>query len=215
MKKVIIGTPALYGQVSAYYTHALAESTKICLLNGIDLTALFLSNESILPLARNELLNIAYKSSCDEFIFIDSDISWNPKYILEIINSKHDVVGMSYPRKTDISSEYDLVVVENPSLGDYIEVYNIGTGFLKLSKRVIRDLWETSDEITFRDKKLKEICKYGKKDNIFIGEDYNLCNTIKSLDYKIYVYTKHTCNHVGSKVYTGDFYTDLIKVIHS
>lgn len=214
MKKVIIGTPALYGQVSAYYTHALAESTKICTLSGVDLTALFLSNESILPLARNELLNIAYKSSCDEFIFIDADISWNPQHIMEIINSKHDVVGIPYPKKTDKSSEYDIVVTSGQSLGDYIEVDLIGTGFLKLSKKVIHDLWNESEEVVFRENSIKEICKYGKNGNKFIGEDYNLCETIQGLGYKIYAYTKHTCNHIGTKVYTADFYSDLVKSLY-
>lgn len=73
LRRVLIGTPALDGRVDVWYADALSTSTKICLANDIDLLPVMLAYESILPMARNELLRIAYEENVESLIFIDSD----------------------------------------------------------------------------------------------------------------------------------------------
>ena len=42
----------------------------------------FLANESILPMARNELLNLAYQQEYDVMVFIDDDEEWKAEVLL-------------------------------------------------------------------------------------------------------------------------------------
>ena len=71
IRRVLIGTPALDGKVQAWYTDSLCNSIKLCAANGIDLLPVILIDESILPMARNELLNIAYTEEVESIVFID------------------------------------------------------------------------------------------------------------------------------------------------
>jgi hypothetical protein len=63
MKKVLIATPCLDQKVDAYFVHSLCESIKLGLQRKLDIRCVFLANESILPMARNELFALAYKEN--------------------------------------------------------------------------------------------------------------------------------------------------------
>ena len=77
--------------------------------------------------------------------------------------------------------------------------------FLKLSQKVIKDLWESNEECEFRGKKLKYICEYVITDNSFYGEDIVLCKKIKELGYSIWLNPKETVSHLGTKKFKGNF----------
>ena len=207
MQRVLIATPCLYGKVDAYYVHSLCESIKLGLKEDLAINAVFLSNESILPMARNELFNLAYQENYDHMVFIDDDEYWDPKVLIEILKSPKDVVALPVVNKGDKKIEYN-VFVDSKSQKDadgYISIKRTGTGFLKLSRRVIIDLWESNPLIIFRNKPLKAICDYSYHNDSFIGEDITLCRKIGELGYKIWVNPKHTVAHLGVKMYKGDF----------
>ena len=76
MQSILVATPCLYGKVDAYYVHSLCESIKLGLTNELNIRAIFLADESILPMARNELINLAYREKYDAMVFIDDDEYW-------------------------------------------------------------------------------------------------------------------------------------------
>ena len=101
MKRVLIATPCLDGKVDAWFVNSLYESTKLGLQNNVMFQPVFLANESILPMARNELLNLAYVDNYDVMVFIDDDEEWDPKVLLEIVQSSRDVVAVPVVNKGD------------------------------------------------------------------------------------------------------------------
>lgn len=209
MKKVLIATPCLDQKVDAYFVDSLCRSIKLGLKNDIDIKCIFLSNESILPMARNELFNLAYRENYDTVVFIDDDEHWNENCLIDIIQSPKDVVSVPVVNKGDKKIEYNVyfdksTVKIDPTDG-YFEVRSVGTGFLKLSRKVLEDLWESSVELNFRDRKLKMICEYTYLNGDFVGEDISLCRKIKELGYKIWVNPKYTADHIGNKMYKGNF----------
>jgi len=212
MKRILIATPCLYGKVDAYYVHSLCESIKLGLKHDLALNAVFLANESILPMARNELINLAYTEKYDGMVFIDDDEYWSPKALIEILQSPKDVVCLPVVNKGDKKIEYNVLMDEKPevdSTDGYIKVKKVGTGFMKLSKRAVADLWESNPEIAFRAKKLKLVCDYGFQNDAFVGEDITLCRKLREMGYSIWVKPDHTVAHMGPKMYKGDFKTYL------
>jgi len=207
MKKVLIATPCLDGKVDAWFVNSLYESTKLGLKNNVMFQPVFRANESIRPIARNELLNLAYQEQYDAMVFIDDDEEWNPEILLEIIQSPKNVVAVPVVNKGDKKIEYNVYGVnKNPSPKDgYLKIDRCGTGFLKLSKKVIKDLWESNPECEFRGKKLKYICEYTITNDSFHGEDIVLCEKIKELGYQIWLNPKHTVAHLGNKKFKGNF----------
>jgi hypothetical protein len=208
MKNILIATPCLDQRVDAYFVHSLCESIKLGLQNDLNIRCVFLANESILPMARNELFRLAYKENYDSMVFIDDDEYWDADTLIEIIKSDKDVVTVPVVNKGDKEVSFNVWLTENFEKDDqdgYIKIEKCGTGFLKLSKKVIVDLWESNTELTFRNKKLKNICEYTYKNGDFVGEDITLSNKIKELNYDIWLNPNHTVSHIGNKMYKGDF----------
>ena len=206
MKRVLIATPCLDGKVDAWFVNSLYESTKLGLANDIMFQPVFLANESILPMARNELLNLAYRERYDVMVFIDDDEEWDPKILLEIVNSPKDVVTVPVVNKGDKKIQYNVYDVQKePDTDGYLKIGRCGTGFLKLSQKVIRDLWESNPVCEFRGRPLKYICEYTVINDSFHGEDIVLCEKIKELGYQIWLNPTHTVTHIGTKKFKGDF----------
>ena len=208
MKKILIATPCLDQKADAYFVHSLCESIKLGLKNDLDIRCVFLANESILPMARNELFALSYKSKDDAMVFIDDDEYWDASALIDILLSKKDVISVPVVNKGDKKISYNVWPMENQEVDatdGYIKLNKTGTGFLKLSRQVIVDLWESNTELVFRDKKLKNICEYTYQNDSFIGEDITLSNKIIELGYTIWCDPSHTVSHIGNKMYLGNF----------
>ena len=206
MKKVLIATPCLDQKVDAYYVHSLGESIKLGLKHNLDINVVFLANESILPMARNELFNLAYHQNYDIMVFIDDDEYWDAKALIDILLSDKDVITIPVVNKSDKQVKYNVDLVSKQVDSDgYAQANTTGTGFVKLTRKVFTQLWESNTELEFRGKKLKNICEYTFCNGSFVGEDITLSKKIKELGYTIWVYTKHTVSHIGNKMYVGDF----------
>lgn len=204
-QRVLIGTPALDGRVDAWYSYALHEIGKLGILNNIDVNVILLSYESILPMARNEILTAAIQGDFDSLLFIDSDVYCDPQTFIDVVKSTKDVVAIPTVKKSDEES-YDISLNETSKLeGNWIEVNSVSTSCLKLSKKVLKDLAANSTKTMFRGKELNNICQYDFVADGFIGEDIYLCQKIKRLGFAIWVNTASTCMHIGPKIYTGNF----------
>lgn len=213
MKKILIATPCLNQQVNAYFVHSLSESIRLGFKHDLDIRCVFLANESILPMARNELFNLAYYEKYDSMVFIDDDEYWDEKILIDTLLSKKDVISLPVVNKNDKKIEFNIWLDENYKQDDqdgYIKIDKCGTGFLKLSRKVVVDLWESNVELSFRNKQLKNICEYIYENGIFVGEDVTLCKKIKELGYDIWLNPQHTVSHIGNKMYRGNF-SDLLK----
>jgi len=204
-KRVLIGTPALDGRVDAWYSYAIHEITKLCQMKGIDVQMILLSYESILPMARNELLTAAIKGDFDNLIFIDSDVFCNAQSFLDVITDARDVVAIPTVKKTDIES-YDISFAGEPKQeGNWVKADRVSTSCLKLGRKALKALADNSTLTEFRGKQLFNICQYDFIGEHFMGEDIYLCEKLKQLGFDIWINTTSTCMHVGPKVYVGNF----------
>lgn len=206
MKKILIATPCLDQKVDAYFVHSLCESIKLGLKHDLDIRCVFLANESILPMARNELFNLAYLENYDSMVFIDDDEYWDEKILIDILLSDKDVISVPVVNKGDKEQAFNVWLSNNiPDSDGYLKLEKTGTGFLKISSKVLRELWETNEEVIFRNKKLRNICEFTYSNGSFVGEDITLSNKIKKLGHTIWLNPHHTVSHIGNKMYKGDF----------
>lgn len=213
MKNILIATPCLYGKVDAYYVHSLCESIKLGLKHGFHIKAVFLAQESILPMARNELINLCYKEDYTAMVFIDDDEYWDAEHLIEVLKSPKDVVTVPVVNKGDTKIQFNINLpqkFEKDVNDGYIKASTTGTGFLKLSKTVVEQLCNSSPELNFRGKSLRTVCEYTQLAGDFVGEDIALSRKITELGHTIWVYPHHTVRHLGTKMYRGDFKTTVL-----
>lgn len=205
MKKVLVATPALDQKVDCYYVHSLCESIKLGREQGFEINAVFLANESILPMARNELFFLAVSQDYDIMVFIDDDEKWQAQHLIEILHMEQDVITVPVVNKGDKKIEFNVVAdtTRPRAANGLIPCAKTGTGFLKMTRCVFTDLWNSNMPIQFRGKQLRLICEYGVLKGDFVGEDIALSTKIRELGYDIWIYPGHTVEHIGNKIYTG------------
>lgn len=207
-RKVLICTPALTGSVDVRFVDSLVQTVMLCFKNDILIYPIFIANDALLQRARNDLLHTAVKSDADDVIFIDSDQGWNPEDVMRILQHPVDVVSGTIRRKTD-NEEYafkalqsGLVIDEN----NLIEISGTGTGFLRLTKKAVMSLYNSSPAYMDRGEQKRFVFNVEiGSDGDLISEDIVMSNKLKNLGYKIWLAPEIMINHIGQKIFSGNF----------
>ena len=200
MKKIFIGTVSSTETISAYYLTSIFKSQKLLAKNNIDCYLDLIIDEPILELARNKLLSIFIESDCDELILIDSDQAWEPEDLIKLVNSDKDFIGAPVMLKTE--NRYN-VSFEKYSNEDIMEVNYVGTGFLKISKKVAKEVFNVSKKYNSdKDAMAFEIAVI---DDEILSEDFSFCKKWKSIGGKIFIDTTINPYHIGSATFRGNF----------
>ena len=103
------------------------------------LTAKFHVGECPIGRARNDLTHEFLQSDCTHILFIDADIVFNYDQVKKILMSDEDIVGGFYVKKQDgpVSPVCNtLNSVDQPREDGLVRVKYMGTGFLRISRRV-------------------------------------------------------------------------------
>lgn len=216
MRKVIIGTPSHDGRLDVWYVNSLIQTLKHC-PSDLQVDPIFVSFDSLVQRARNSTAKIAMDGQYDDLFFIDSDVEWHPDWFFKILSHPEDIVGAALVKKSEEESYTCKITNHNlkrNSRQDLIEVDGIGTGFLKISKKALTQLWQSSLPYKKEEGKTEEermIFDIAVKNGILISEDYIMCEKWKNMGNKIYMDPSFTINHVGPKKYTGNISNFLNK----
>ena len=98
--KLAILTPC-YGSVChVNYMICLINTIRVLREVGIDVHIEFCKNDSLITRARNNLIAKAmFQKNITHFLFIDSDITWNPVDVVKLLLADRPLVGGIYPVK--------------------------------------------------------------------------------------------------------------------
>jgi hypothetical protein len=124
------------------------------------------------------------------------------------------MIGGTYRKKTEEEELYAVKVLGkkenewNLNIDDngLLSVQGLGCGFLKLSKRCVKMLYETEKKFYTSEKgTIKNICDcVVNEDNQFVSEDIIMGFKWTSLGEKVYLDTNINLVHVGHKAFTGN-----------
>jgi len=206
IRKVLIATPALDGRLDVWYTNSLVNTIRVAQANNIFIHPVYMSYDALLQRARNDLFGLAVEGDYSDMIFIDSDMEWNPMWIMELLNREEDVVGGTARKKTDdalifVAKTNDLTRHEN----GLIKCEGLGTGFVKLSRKAFTALWDNSIEYENEGRKRRMICDVQVVDGQLYSEDTVLFKKLNELGFDCWLDPKMTCNHIGTKKFIGNF----------
>lgn len=210
MRKVMIGTPCLYGQLDVWYTNSLVNTIKMANdLGDIEIVPIWISFDALLQRARNDTLHAAIEGDFDDLIWIDSDIEWEPSWFFKLLEYPVDVVGGTYRKKGD-KEEYVLRQFQrkppNPETG-LIEVDGLGTGFVRFSKNAIQALWNTCQPyIDPKDNKERRMAFHVSiMNDSLVSEDIYAFIKLQEAGIKLWLDPAMTCNHTGAYKFQGNF----------
>ena len=164
-KKIFVATPMYAGMCSGTYTKACCDLATTATKYQIDLKYFYLFNESLITRARNYCVDEFLRSDYTHLMFIDSDICFDPNYVLTLAALCDDtkpIVGGIYPKKCiawekvrnavdkGLGDDNPMLLekftgdfVFNPvggtstiSLSEPVEALEIGTGFMMVQREV-------------------------------------------------------------------------------
>ncbi len=210
MRRVLIGTPAHDGRVDVHFTKSLVQTSRLCMEQGIYQREVFLSYDSIIHNARNDILRLAVENDFDDLIFIDGDQDWQPEWIPKLLSYPVDVVGGAVRKKTD---ETELYNVKHPSFDIPVDPKtgllmpeSLGTGFLRLSRKAMKALWDSSEEYRIVGAEPSRwVFDIRPINGFLVGEDTMLGMKLKALGFATHLDPAMTCGHIGAKRFVGDF----------
>ncbi len=159
--KIFIATPMYGGKNEGLFAKSILDLQAFLMAHGIESRFSFLFNESLIPRARNYLVDEFLRSGYTHLLFLDADIEFEANDILTLIVLDKDVVGAPYPKKSINWSAIKEAVKRNPDIspgdlerlvGDFVfnpipgtkefkvteplEVLEIGTGYMLVKREV-------------------------------------------------------------------------------
>ena len=175
-KKIFVATPMYGGMCSGMYSKACCDLATLSTKYHMDLKFFYLFNESLIPRARNYLVDEFLRAEeYTHLMFIDADIHFDPNDVLTLAALDKDIIGGPYPKKciawekvrnavdTGLADE-DPTVLEQYT-GDYVfnpventhkiqvaepvDVLEIGTGFMLIKREVFDDFKEAYPQFTY------------------------------------------------------------------
>jgi hypothetical protein len=209
MRSVMVLTPAYGGMVAAGFHRSLLTSTIELLAEGIALESEILENQSLLPLARNTLLNEAYKRKPDDIIWIDNDMVWEPDAIRQLLKHDVDVVGSACRKKIPDNVQFNFQLFKDkpyePNDKGLIEVRRLGTGFLRMSRRAYTTLWENEKKYEIQGVVGSNVFEIGIwQGRELLSEDFIVCEKLVNHGIKIFIDPTLTVGHIGTFNYWAD-----------
>ena len=224
MLKICIATPCFGGQVFCGFMRSVLSLQQVLTTCEIEFDYIFLEGESLIPRARNSCVEKFMSSDCSHLLFIDADITFRPKTILNLLCSELEMCGTPYPKKhINWAKVKDILKKEpeinsmalrqrisdinwNPLLkkidGDicmsenkgFVEVKDIPTGMMLIRRSVIQSLMAYYPELKY----VNNVAGYGNSDYFY---DFFRCGiddgTYLSEDY----YFCKLCREAGIKLY--------------
>lgn len=207
LRKVLIGTPAHDGRVDVWYCNSLINTVKMAPHFDVLVQPIYMSYDSLVQRARNDLVRLALEEKFDDLIFIDSDQEWNPEWIFKLLQHDVDVVGGTVVKKSDkpMFNVKALKAGLKMDKNGLMEVEAIGTGFLRISNKALEAVWNQSPEYINEGKKCRMVFDVQLVDGELVSEDNVFCRKWRSLGNKVWIDPTMTCNHIGAKKYSGNF----------
>jgi hypothetical protein len=207
LRKVLIGTPAHDGRVDVWYANSLVNTVKLSGKYNTEIHPVYMSYDSLVQRARNDLVRLALEEGFDDLIFMDSDQEWDPEWIFSLLARPEDVIGGTVVKKSDkpLFNVKALKTGLKREANGLIEVEAVGTGFMKISRKALQEVWNQSPEYMNEGKKCRMVFDVQLVDGELVSEDNVFCRKWRQLGNKVWIDPTMTCNHIGSKKYSGNF----------
>ncbi len=211
VKRVHVATPAYNGQVDSDYASSMLMAGQICSLQLIEVSASVIGNGAFIEIARNVLVKEFLESeklkNFTHFMFIDSDLWFEPRAIAGLVRSGLPVTcGMyrrrqeevSYPvRLWGIDANEDRTRETVYERDGWIRCDRVPTGFLCIEREVLEEMTRRCKAGEFpydKDRHWPNVIDLPDKgpvpwlfytstdeDGRFVGEDFSWCDDYTAL----------------------------------
>lgn len=214
-RRTFIATPTTDGKFGVAYTTSLMQSLAILQASGIGYDYCVEAGNCHVDDARNALVRQFRVSGCEQMVFLDADIGWEPEALLRLIRHERDLVAGIYPLKNhDMTEDYPIrmppgkdIVADTDGL---VEAEGLPTGFMKISRDCIERMAEAHGGRKYwgRGQGRDELPHVILFERTFEGGarhsgDYAFCNKWRRLGGRMYADPEIRFTHEGNHQWHG------------
>jgi len=226
-KSLFIAIPCYDHKVGVNLAFALAELQHAAISHGISVQLAHMSGCSILPKARNLLVDNFMKSGCDHLMFLDADMGFRPEHILRLMAFNQEpehgvIVAAGVTRKVEEKTyavdiypdEAGNIVMNDMGL---LKVKRAGTGFMMIRRDVLQDMQDQHPEwkIQVKDKDALTDSMYcffdfAMRPEGYTGEDYIFCERVYAAGHEVWLDPTIELQHSARIELSGAFGPDIL-----
>jgi hypothetical protein len=166
---LFLGLPCYGCMLNNTFMASLVALQALCAQAGIQVYMDFVGNESLIPRARNILVQrFLQMGEFTHFLFIDSDIGFNPESVLRLLRFNKHINSAVYAKKNinwsivkekiasgspedirQMGIDFNLNVHSaQPPVDGFVKVLDVATGFLLMTKEVLEKMkWYFSGNV--------------------------------------------------------------------
>jgi hypothetical protein len=219
-KKVIFCTPSLSGP-TAPYIKSLEDSIPLIVEAGWEEGYVQEISNPYISGARAIMARKAVDAKADVLVFIDYDLSWDPKDLLTLIETEGEVVAGTYMFKNPEKEEYmgrwitedDGNPVVRKSDGA-IATYLAPAGFLKVTTKALGIFMRAYPELVYGDPLFPavDLFNHGARNNVWWGEDFAFCDRWVKAGQELWTVPNLNINHhTKDTAFMGNFHEFLLR----
>lgn len=201
-KKVLLAIPT-YDDPSCPMTFALARSREVLHQEGIQTALLILQGNVHVDDARNSIVRDFLDSDCTDLVFLDADVTWEPKGLLQLCERNEDIVGGVYPYRREGSDNMPVRLMGDGEVRDGLrEVEGLPTGFMKIRRHVLEKMCELTPWYWDKIYRTHLIFNRSEPDefNTRWGGDLNFCKRWREMGGKLYAVEDIRLGHVAKVI---------------
>lgn len=213
-QKVLLATPS-YDSPSAAYTFSIARSREALSQAGIQSAYLLLQGNCHVDDGRNSIVRDFLESDCTELVFLDADVSWEPKHLVQLCRRDVDIVGGVYPYRREGGETMPVRMMAGAKESDgLLEVDGLPTGFMKIKRHVLQTMADAAPK--YFDKIYETALVFDRptpgEDKTRWGGDVDFCNRWKARGGKLYADTELRLGHTATIVVSDSLGAHLRRI---
>lgn len=169
--------------------------------------------------ARAKMLRKALDHEADVIVFLDYDLEWEPRALLDLIETEGEVVAGTYRCKVK-EEQYMGTIYSGPDgrpdvrADGCIKAGVAPAGFLKITRDTVNEFMGAYPELCYgpRYKQSVDLFNHGVHDRLWWGEDYSFCRRWREKCGDLWIKPDLSLTHwMGDKAYPGNFHQFLLK----
>ncbi len=218
---VMLATPA-YNPPGLEFLHARDQVVTDLMANDLDVTVITSPGDSLVMRGRHTLMHEFLKSPATHLLFWDVDIEpIDPSIVRQMLATGHQVLGGACPFRGDSGKVVCNLRKEDRERGSVdtddtgsVEVSEVGTGFLLISRHAILTLCEAHPELLyFADlpsafgEPMWALFDTVIRDRRFLSEDYFFCRLVRDAGMSVRVFVPFEAQHWGRHGFRAHFMT--------
>lgn len=230
--KLFLGVPMYGGQCFGDFMSSTLGLYGECQNEGIEFNLCTLTNESLIPRARNVLVSNFLETDATHFMFIDADIAYDPKDVISMIKADKDIICGVYSKKnirwenvrnavlSGAPAEFLPMCTSDPclqvlddnrkfELDKPLEIRYGPTGFMLIKREVFEKLADKVPKHRHDNPNQPELMSVFFDTSIegeeYLSEDWHFCNLWRKHGGQIFLAPWVTLTHIGVYKYRGGF----------